>query len=102
MNHSSNKRRQGQPQSAPVPKSPRKVTTCKQRSEESMLVAIEAVKNGTAILQAAREHGVPRTTLYDRISGRVIHGTKPGPRNYLAPAEEKELSLFLDDTAKAG
>ena len=74
----------------------------KQWSETSMLVAIEAVKNGTAILRAARVHGVPRTTLHDSISGRVIHGTKPGPRPYLAAAEEKELSLFLVDVAKAG
>ena len=74
----------------------------KQWSEASVLAAIEAVKNGTAVLRAAREHGVPRTTLHDRISGRVVHGTKPGPRPYLAAAEEKELSLFLVDTAKAG
>ena len=67
-----------------------------------MLTAVEAVKNGTAILRAAREHSVPRSTLNDRISGRVVHGTKPGPSPYLAAAEEKELSLFLIDTAKAG
>ena len=30
-------------------------------------------------LAAARLHGVPRSTLTDRLSGRVIHGTKPGP-----------------------
>jgi len=76
----------------------------KQWSEASMAAAIEAVKNGTAVLRAAREHGVPRTTLHDRIPGRVIHGMKPGPRPYLAATEENELSLsiFLVDTAKAG
>ena len=36
----------------------------------------------------------------DRISGGVIYGTKPGPSPYSVAAEEKELSLFLIDTAK--
>ena len=63
--------------------------------------AIEAVKNGTATLRDAWEHGVPRTTLYDRVSGKVVHGTKPWPSPYFASSEEKELSLFLVDTACA-
>ena len=60
-----------------------------------MLAAITAVKEGTAILRAAKEHGVPRSTLQDRILGKTVHGTKPGPR-------ENELTDFLVDTAKAG
>ena len=67
-----------------------------------MLAATAAVKEGTAILRAAKEHDVPRTTLQDRILGKVVHGTKPGPRPYLEPIEENELSNFLVDTAKAG
>ena len=31
-----------------------------------MLAALEAVRSGCSIKQAALEHGVPRTTLYDR------------------------------------
>ena len=44
-----------------------------------MTAAMEAVQDGTAtsINQAARQHGVPASTLKDRLSGRVIHGTKP-------------------------
>ena len=34
-------------------------------SNESMINAIEAVKEGCSIKQAAEEHGVPRTTLHD-------------------------------------
>ena len=48
------------------------------------------------------EHSVPRFTLNDKISGRVIQGTNPGPSPYLVAAEEIELSLFVIDTAKAG
>ena len=41
--------------------------------------------------RAAIEHGVPRTTLKDRLSGRVIHGTNIGPKHYLTQEEEKQL-----------
>ena len=34
---------------------------------------------------------VPKTSLYDRISGKVMHGVNPGPRPYLSNEEEKNL-----------
>lgn len=65
-------------------------------SNESMVAAIKAVQEeGMGINRAALEHGVPRTTLKDRISGRVIHGTKLGPKPHLTQEEEKELVGFL-------
>ena len=42
----------------------------------SMTGAIKAVVKGSSISGAAREHGVPRTTLQDRVLGKVTHGTK--------------------------
>ena len=39
---------------------------------ESMLGAIKAASEGMGINRAAIEFGVPKTTLKDRISGRVI------------------------------
>ena len=53
-------------------------------------------------MRAACEHGVPRQTLRDRVSGKVIHCTKPGPKPYLSPVEEKELANYLVEVAKAG
>ena len=47
-----------------------------QWSEESMTGAIKAVVKGSSISGAAREHGVPRTTLQDRVLGKVTHSTK--------------------------
>ncbi len=44
--------------------------------------------------RAALEFGVPRTTLKDRIAGRVVHGTNIGPRKYLSLEEEQELVNF--------
>jgi len=41
-------------------------------------------------------------TLKNRISGRVKHGTKPGPQSYLTPEEESELADFLVNACKMG
>ncbi len=70
---------------------------------ESMLRAIEAVQKGEmGVNRAALECGVPRTTLKDRLSGRVQHGTKPGPVSYLTQEEEKELVDFLVNCSSMG
>ena len=36
------------------------------------------------------------------MSGKVCHGENPGPRPYLCKPEEKDLSDFLVEVAKAG
>jgi hypothetical protein len=64
-----------------------------------MVAAMTAVKGGSHIKRAAEEHGVPVSTLRDHISGRVVHGTKPGPTPYL---EEAELSSFLKLCSNVG
>ena len=46
-----------------------------------MLAVMNAVKHGEMGLnEAATAHGIPKTTLKDRISGKVTHGINPGPR----------------------
>ena len=67
-----------------------------------MCAAIQSVEDGSSVFQAAHAHGVPYTMLYDRIVGNVCHGTNPGPRPYLSKCEEKDLSDFLVEVAKAG
>ena len=63
---------------------------------------MEAVrKEPISINKAALLHGVPPTTLKDRLSGRVKHGTKPGPPQYLNE-EEHALSNHLVKVAQAG
>ena len=65
--------------------------------------AMEAVNSGEmGTNQAAREFGVPATTLKDRLSGRVKHGSKPGPAPYLTEEEERELAEFLISVAQFG
>ena len=69
--------------SAPaVLKTPTKPAKRKQWSNESMEAALEAVKKGLPVRKAATQFGVPRTTLQDRVNGKVEHGKKPGPKPY--------------------
>ena len=68
-----------------------------------MEMAINAVKSGkSGINRAAKDHGVPPTTLKDRLSGRVQKNTNPGPSRYLNDKEEKELSTFVKNCATIG
>ena len=75
----------------------------KKWSDEQMIAAMESVEKGlSGVNQAALQHGVPKTSLKNRLSGRVVHGTKPGPRPYLDKNEEKELSEFLQKCSSMG
>ena len=49
-------------------------------SEESMSKALKAViEQRLSIRRAAEDYGVPRSTLGDRVSGRVLPGAVSGP-----------------------
>ena len=74
----------------------------KQWTEESMTAALKAIEDGSSVSRASRDFGVPRSTLHDRVSGRVVHGVKPGPKPYLDNTEEKELGSYLKHCAKVG
>ena len=67
-----------------------------------MIAAMEALKDVTmSINESALLHGVPPTTLKDCLSGRVKHGTKPGPKAYLNQ-EERSLADHLVEAASIG
>ena len=67
-----------------------------------MTAALKAIEDGSSVSRASRDFGVPRSTLHDRVSGRVVHGVKPGPKPYLDNTEEKELGSYLKHCAKVG
>ena len=67
-----------------------------------MVAAMEAVKGGCSMKRAAEEHGVPRTTLQDRILGNVTHGVKPGTVPYLNKEEESDLVNFFETVSNVG
>ena len=83
-------------------KSPNRQRKHKQWNEAQILSAIETAMSGGSANQAARQHGVPPSTLKDRLNGWVLHGAKPGPRPYLRHNEEKELNENLITSAKVG
>ena len=67
-----------------------------------MNAALSAVEAGCGVNKAARDHGIPPTTLKDRLSGKVENGMKPGPQAYLAKEEEDELEEYLINSARLG
>jgi len=72
-------------------------------TDQQMVDAMEDVTaNRLSANAAARKHGVPPSTLKDRLSGRVVHGSKPGPKPYLTTAAEEELAVKLIDAANIG
>ena len=77
----------------PVMESPKKHIKW---SNKLMVAAMNAVSKGCSVSRAAVEHRVPRTTLQDRISGKVQHGIRPGPKPYLNKLEEGNLVEFLE------
>ena len=72
-------------------------------TNEQMEAAMLSAGKGTmSANKAADLHGVPRSTLKDRLSGRVVHGINPGPKPYLTRDEEMELSTHLLQASSMG
>lgn len=70
---------------------------------EAMATAIAQVRGGMAKKTACRMYGVPRTTLLDKLAGRVPETpTKPGPSSILSAKEEEILVTYVCDMAKIG
>ena len=67
----------------------------------NMEIAITLCEDGTSVRHAAKLCGVPKSTLYDRVSGKVQHRTRSGPNPYLT-VEEEELASFLCKCVKIG
>ena len=59
------------------------------------------VKDKVSIRRAAEEYNVPKSTLHDRVTGRVLFGAHSGPAKYLSSTEE-ELEAFLVGCASVG
>ena len=75
----------------------------KQWDDDAMSRAMKAVlETGMSVRRAATEYNVPKSTLNDRIQGKVIHGCRSGPLRYLTEAEEEELLRFLIRSASIG
>ena len=53
-----------------------------------MQKAVKAVEEGVSIRVAADKYSVPRSSLHDRVSGKVGFQSHPGPSPYLSFEEE--------------
>uniref|UniRef100_A0A1X7V1N7 HTH psq-type domain-containing protein n=1 Tax=Amphimedon queenslandica TaxID=400682 RepID=A0A1X7V1N7_AMPQE len=74
-----------------------------QLEDVSMVKALKAVEEeGMSVRHASELFGVPKSTLYDRVSGRVQHRAHPGPSAYLMKEKEDELPRFLLRCANIG
>ena len=81
---------------------PRKATY-KSWSEGNLYKAyLSHVEEGLSVRRAAEAHGVPKSTLQDRVSGRVPFGKKSGPSKFLSDEEEFELVNFICGCAAVG
>lgn len=62
-----------------------------------MLAAVETfLKGGILFRKCAMQLNVPKSTMRDRITGRVAHGTKDGPETKLTAEDEKKLAYLID------
>ncbi len=70
--------------------------------DDTLEKASKAVSYGMSIRRASEEYDIPRSTLHDHISGRIMFGAKSGPKSYLTPTEEDELVNFLSGMNSVG
>ena len=71
--------------------------------DEDMQAAVATFKaGGISFRNAASQFNVPKSSLRDRVTGRVIHGKKNGAETKLTPADEEKLAAYLIETSKQG
>ena len=80
-------RRQQSSSAPPILRTPEKVKR-KKWADTQMQAAMKVVGNEICgVNQATTDHGVPKTTLKDRLSGQVTHSINRGLRPYLDKTE---------------
>lgn len=67
-----------------------------------MKAYLAVVDEGMSVRRAAESFRVPRSTLHDRVTGKVSFGAKSGPERYLTDDEERELVQFIESCAGIG
>ena len=72
-------------------------------SEGAMERALRDVTNGVlGVRRAALEYNIPKSTLSDRVSGRVRPGATSGAPRYLDAEEEEEVVRWITGCAEVG
>ena len=79
---------------------PKRLKIFKTWTDEAMKLAIAAVNEGMSVRRASYEFDVPKSTLQDRLSGKVGVDARSGLERYLADDEEEKLVKFLIGCSK--
>jgi hypothetical protein len=66
-----------------------------QYTEADMQNALVDIRNGVAKATAAARHGIPRTTLRNRVSGSQHHKTAHSNMQRLSTEQEKRLANWI-------
>ena len=75
----------------------------KQWTDSAMENALkEVTNNGKTVRHAALEYGIPKSTLHNRVSGKVLPGAVGGAPRYLDDEEEEELIRWLEGCTEVG
>jgi hypothetical protein len=70
--------------------------------DAKLMNAMVAYEKGVSLRKAAEMYCIPKSTLHDHISGKVVFGARSGPKPYLTMEEEEELCHFLVQVARIG
>ncbi|KAJ8933913.1 hypothetical protein NQ314_013714 [Rhamnusium bicolor] len=74
-----------------------------QYDEDSLKKAIEAVRNGGKLREICRQYGIPKSTVQDRIKGKVSDDCKHmGPDPVLTRENEQKLVTWIENLAACG
>jgi len=77
---------------APLPNRPDKNKCWMDGRMEKAMAAVK--DQGFSVRRAAEEYATLKSTLHDRVSGRVLAGVCSGPPKYLTDEEEAEHPTF--------
>lgn len=64
-------------------------------SQQQLICAIQEVKNGVTQFAAAKKYNIPRSTLFNKISGKALMGKKSGPGTVLSSEEENIVKKWM-------
>lgn len=84
-----------------MPKPSAGQTYIKRYTEQELMSAVAAIKNGMPKKEAARVFNIPRATLQFRINHDLAN-TKPGPPTVLTRAEEETIVEWIVASSKKG
>ena len=71
--------------------------------EDGMEQAIKSITlRGMSVREAADQYNISKSTIYDRLSGKVLPNMSCGAHKYLTDNEKRELAKFLIGCSKIG